>query len=146
MEKRDVKSSRDILIHSDCLAENVDYTNVKMIVLPGGRIGTANLAKSMLVKQKCVEFAKDKYVAAICAAPSIFAESGLFDGKLATCHPDFENQMMGAALTHEGVTVADNIITAQGLGAAFEFAFELVNILVGEDITDKIKKAICYEG
>ena len=146
MEKRDVKSSRDILIHSDCLAENVDYTNVKMIVLPGGRIGTANLAKSMLVKQKCVEFAKDKYVAAICAAPSIFAESGLLDGKLATCHPDFENQMMGAALTHEGVTVADNIITAQGLGAAFEFAFELVNILVGEDITDKIKKAICYEG
>ena len=144
MGRRDVKSSREILIHADCLAENVDYEKAKMIVLPGGRLGTENLGKNEIVREQCKVFAVNKYVAAICAAPSILAGLGLLDGKKATVHPDFEGKMNGAMLTGESVTVDGNIITGQGLGATIDFSFKLVELLVGEANVQQIKTAICY--
>lgn len=142
MSSLDVKSSRNILIHADCFAKNINYDLAKMIVLPGGRAGTEKLQKSDLVRAQCISFAKDKYVAAICAAPSVLVSLGLLDGKKATVHPDYEGKMKNAIVTHASVTVDGNIITGQGLGATFDFAFELVKIL--EKDTASIKDAICY--
>ncbi len=143
MGRRDVKSSRDILVHADCLAENVDFESVKMIVLPGGRLGTENLQKSDLVKKQCISFAKDKCVAAICAAPTILSSLGLLKGKKATVHPDFESVMDCIALTYEPVTIDGNVITGQGLGSTFQFAFELTKALGLADKLIHIKKSIC---
>lgn len=145
MGRRDVRSSRDILIQADCLAESVDYDEAKMIVLPGGRLGTENLNRSELVLEKCKEYAKDKKIAAICAAPSILASLGMLEGKDATCHPDYEDKMCGANLKNESIVVDGNIITGQGLGATMEFAFEIIKLLVDEATVDRIKKAICYK-
>lgn len=142
MGRRDVKSSRRILIHADCLAENVDYSNAKMIVLPGGRLGTENLSKSDIVLKQCKAFAEDKYVAAVCAAPSILAGLGLM--KIATVHPDFKNHMGKVEVTDESVVVDGNIITGQGLGVTIPFALKLVEILVDKAKEDKIADAICY--
>ena len=52
--------------------------------------------------------------------------------------------MKGAVLTGESVVTDGNIVTGQGLGASFDFAFELVRILAGEETVSQIKKAICY--
>ena len=144
MGRRDIRSSREILVQADCLAENVDYENVKMVVLPGGRLGVENLNKSMLVKDKCREFADQKDIAAICAAPSILASLGILEGKRATVHPDFSDKMAGASVLDESVVVDENIITGQGLGATIPFAFEIVKTLVGAEKVQQIKKAICY--
>ena len=143
MGRRDVKSSRNILIHADCLSENVEFAKAQMIVLPGGRLGTENLSKSTIVLEQCKLFAKDKYVAAVCAAPIILA--GMCLMKKATVHPDFRNDMNGVNILDEAVVVDGNIITGKGLGATISFAIRLVNILVGEKVANKIAKAICYE-
>ena len=145
MGKNDVRSSRGVLVQADCLAENVDYDQARMIFLPGGRLGIQNLLSSNLVKEKCKVFEKEKMIAAICAAPSILAQLGLLEGKEATCHPDYVHHMSGAIVTGESVTIDNNIITGQGLGATFGFAFELVKKLVGEEMVHKIKEAICYK-
>ena len=142
--KRDVKSSRGILIQTDCLAENVNYENAQMIVLPGGRIGTENLKNNELVKKQCIDFAKNKHIAAICSAPTILASLGLLNEKRVTVHPDFERQMNDALLTKECVTIDKNIITGQGLGTTIPFALELINILVNKETAERIRKAICY--
>lgn len=144
MGRRDVKSSREILIHADCLAENVEYDKAKMIVLPGGRRGTENLSKSEIVLGQCRNFAKKKYVAAVCAAPSVLAELGLLEGKRATVHPDFEGEMCNAIITGESVTVDGNIITGRGLGATIPFALRLVEIMLGVGEAEKIVRAICF--
>lgn len=144
MGRRDVKSSREILIQADCLAENVEFENARMIVLPGGRTGTENLGKSELVKEKCKEFAAEKYVSAICAAPSILASLGLV--KRATVHPDFRDVMGKALVLDESVVVDGNVITGQGLGATIPFALELVKIFVNDEKAEQIRKAICYKG
>ena len=137
-------SSRHIIVRTDALAEEVDYASVALVVLPGGRLGTENLSKNELVLQKCREFALTKKVAAICAAPSVLAYLGLLEGKCVTCHPDYEGKMQGGMLTHEGISVCDNIITGQGLGVTFDFAFKLVEILLGKENVNQIKSAICY--
>ena len=80
----DVISSRSIIVRADAMAEDIDYNEAGIIILPGGRLGTDNLKKSELAKKKCREFADSKMVAAICAAPSILAEIGLLEGKRAT--------------------------------------------------------------
>lgn len=158
MGRLEIDSSRHIRVMADVLAEDVDYDTVDLIVLPGGRLGTENLGKNPLVVQKLKEFAAGgpafadegqgaaacRYAAAICAAPSLLAAHGLLQGKRATCHPDFEGQMPGAELTGESVVVDGNIITGQGLGASFDFAFELVTLLVGSQTAEQIKAAICY--
>lgn len=145
MNRLEICSSRNITIKADVFAEDIDYRDVNLIYLPGGRIGIENLGKSKIVLDKCQEFAKDKMLAAICAAPSILANLGLLEGKRATCHPDFEEYMHGTSLTYESVTLDGNIITGQGLGATFEFAFELVNMVAGQDKVFQLKKAICYK-
>lgn len=145
MGQRDVKSSREILIQADCLAENVDYEKAQMIVLPGGRLGTENLSKSEIVLNQCKAFAKNKKLAAVCAAPSILASLGLLENRNATVHPDYADKMMGANVIDTYVVTDGNITTGQGLGATLSFAFEIIKILVGQEMVDKIKKAICYK-
>ena len=144
-EKLDVDSSRHIIVKADILATDIDYKYADLIILPGGRLGTYNLEKSELVKAKCREFVDKKMVAAICAAPSILAGIGLLDNRKATCHPDYEDKMFKAVLTHESVAVDENIITGQSLGATFDFAFKLVEWLAGKESVHKIKEAICYK-
>ena len=146
MGRRDVKSSREILIQTDCLAENVEFEKARMIVLPGGRLGTENLGKSDLVKEKCKEFATKKYVAAVCAAPTILARLGLLNNRKATVHPDFKDSMESAEVINESVVVDNNIITGQGLGATIPFALELIKALVSAEKAETIRTAICYRG
>lgn len=141
----EVESSRGIIVKADDIAENVDYRDVELIVLPGGRRGVENLKKSEFVKEKCIDFAKNGRIAAICAAPTILASMGILEGVYATCHPDFEKLMSNAIITHEDVTIAENIITGQGLGATFDFALEIVRQFKGNECVDKIINDICYQ-
>lgn len=144
MGRLDVKSSREILVRADCLAEDVDFERAKMIVLPGGRLGTENLGRSEIVREQCRRFSAEKYVAAVCAAPSILASLGFTDEKQVTVHPDFKGSMANAVVVDKSVVVDGNIITGQGLGATIPFALELVSILVSRHEASRIADAICY--
>lgn len=144
MGRTEIKSSHGVTLQADVKAENVDFSSADMIVLPGGLPGTTYLGENEIVKDQCKAFAKDKYVAAICAAPSVLASLELLEGKTATCHPAFEGKMAGAIVTKESVSVAGNIITGQGLGAGIPFALKLVETLVNKETADKIAAAISY--
>ena len=86
---KQVVSSHGITFITDTLAEEVDYDHADIVILPGGLRGTENLSASNFVRSRCLEFAAGKKIAAICAAPSIFASLGLLKGKKATVHPGF---------------------------------------------------------
>ena len=119
MGRRALVSSHGIHLNADALAEDVDYSDVDMVILPGGIPGTPNLAENKTVTDTCVSFAKTgKKVAAICAAPSVLASLGLLEGRNATAHAGFQDKLAGAIVHDEEVVVDGNITTSYGLGGA----------------------------
>jgi len=139
-----VRGSHNIEITADITLDDVT-DDAAMIILPGGMPGTDNLQKS----QKTVEIVKkyynaEKYIAAICAAPKILGELELLNGKKATCYPGFEKYLTGATVTQNSVEVDKNIITGKGAGAAYDFAFALVELLFGKEKASGLRQAMYY--
>lgn len=143
---RTVTSSRGVKVVTDQLYGEMDFSEVDMLVLPGGIPGMPNLSACQPLMDLVKEFDQDgKYIAAICASPSIFGKLGLLKGKRATSNPDFMDQLEGAVLTTEEVAADGNIITSRGMGTSIPFALKLVSILKGAEISEDVKKAIVYE-
>ena len=86
----------------------------------------------------------DVDMVAICAAPSILASLGLLEGRNATAHAGFQDQLAGAIVHDEEVVVDGNITTSYGLGGAIPFALELVRQLAGQAEAERIRNAIAY--
>ena len=85
-----------------------------------------------------------KYIAAICAAPTILGVNGLLEGKRATCYPGCEDELYGAEYTASDVETDGNIITSKGMGTTIELGLKLLEILVNKEMSDEIGKAIMY--
>ena len=81
----------------------------------------------------------DKFVAAICAGPTVLADLGITDGLKATCYPGCEAGM-GTALVQENVAcVCDGrLITGTSAGCAVPFGLALVEALKGADVAHTV--------
>ena len=140
-----VNGSHGMQIIADMPADKVDLSKVEMVVLPGGMPGTLNLEKSPYVQKAVAHCAEEgKYLAAICAAPSILGHKGLLKGKKATCFPGFEQELFGAEVTKNSVEVDDKIITAKGMGVTIDFALQLVELLEGPQVAQKLRLSIQF--
>ena len=74
-------------------------------------------------------YTSGKYIAAICAAPSIFGHRGYLKGRKATSYPDFESHLEGADVTGAAAIVDGNVITGRGMGCAIPFGLAIVCLL-----------------
>ena len=116
------------------------------IVLPGGLPGTYNLRDSESVTSLLKDYnASGKYVAAICAAPSVLGGLGILKGKKATCYPSFEPKLLGASVLEDSVVIDGNVITSRGAGTAHDFAFKFVELLKGDDVAKQLREGMLYE-
>lgn len=117
--------------------------SLEMIVLPGGMPGTLNEEKSETVQAAIAYCVKnDRYIAAICAAPSILGHCGILQGKKAVCYTGFEKELKGAEIGSQGVVVDGKIVTARGAGVAVDFGLTLVGILLGAEKQAQIRASI----
>jgi 4-methyl-5(b-hydroxyethyl)-thiazole monophosphate biosynthesis len=144
--KKEVTSSHNVTFFADALKENVDFEALDGIVLPGGMPGTLNLGADKTVTKIAREFAAGgKLVAAICAAPSVLGQEGILNGKKATCHPGFEEKLLGAECSTEPVVRDGNIITSRGMGTAIPFALEIVRYFLDDAAAQKICTGLVYQ-
>lgn len=145
MNEKTVMGSHQIPVVMDSLLEEVDFSKVDVLVLPGGLAGTKNLeACEALMKQVDTFAATGKTVCAICAAPSILGHRGILKGKRAIAYPGFEDQLEGAVVTYEPVVQDGNIITGRGMGCSISFALKIVEHLSGSDASDAMAEKIVY--
>ena len=139
-----VYGSHRIGVEADIELGQMDLTALDMIVLPGGLGGVASIRASKEALE-AVRFAweNDKFVAAICAGPTVLADLGITDGKQTTCYPGCEDGM-GSANTLQGkAAVRDGrIITGTSAGCAIPFALELIAALKGAETANTVAKAI----
>ena len=143
--EREVTGSHGITVHMDQLFEEVDFDSVDIIVLPGGMPGTTNLEAYKPLMDKVDEFyQQDKYIAAICAAPSIFGHKGFLKGKKACSNPGFEGHLEGADVKHEPAVVDGHIITSRGMGTAIPFGLTILEQLAGADAAVQMRQKLVY--
>ncbi|MBQ6560522.1 MAG: DJ-1/PfpI family protein [Erysipelotrichaceae bacterium] len=126
-----IVSSHEVTFLPHLLIDEIDPENYDCLILPGGMPGTLNLEKDERVQKLIDRFVEsDKYVCAICAAPSILLHKGLLNDRHFVCYPGFENGQFPA---HAKAIRDGKFITGKGLGAAFEFAYEIISVLISED-------------
>lgn len=139
-----VYGGHGIGIEADIALDEMDLTNLDMIILPGGLGGVASIRASQPTMD-AVRFAWDngKFVAAICAAPTIVAALGIADGHKATCYPGCEKDMGSAIIIPDAACVRDkNLITGTSAGCAVSFGLALVEALKGEAVAKAIADQI----
>jgi 4-methyl-5(b-hydroxyethyl)-thiazole monophosphate biosynthesis len=114
-----------------------------MLVLPGGALGTENLKKDIRVKAIAERLnKKGRFITAICAAPTVLSAIGITAGKRVTSHPSVRSELSKEMISEDRVIIDGNIITSQGPGTAIEFAFKLVEILLGKDKALEVNKGV----
>lgn len=144
-EEKAVTGSHQITVTADKLFEEMDFSDQDMLILPGGQPGTNNL-KACKKLRDLLENAnkKEKLLAAICAAPTVFGDMGLLKGKKATCYPGCEDGLIGAEYMTDRVVADGNITTSRGVGTAIPFALSLIEQLFGKEKSEEIRTSIVY--
>ena len=116
-----VEGSHGIRFFADKTIDEIDFNTGDCIFLPGGAVGTENLAACKALEENILKYNKQgKWLAAICAAPSIYGQYG-------------------------GSVVTDgNFITAKGLGVALELGLEMITRLTDEETSEMVADQIQY--
>ena len=138
-----VYGGHHIGIEADITLGEMDLTALEMIILPGGLGGVASIRASKAALD-AIRFAWEngKFVAAICAGPTVLAELGITDGKHAVCYPGCEANM-GSAIMEAKPSLQDGkLITGASAGCAVSFGLSLIRALRGEEVAKTIADQI----
>lgn len=142
---KEVTGSHNITITADRLLEEADFDQADMLILPGGIPGTPNLRGCQQLCQQLKEFAAGgKWVAAVCAAPTILGELEILKGKKATCYPSFQDKLATGDYIKQPVVVDGHVITSRGMGTCIEFAAAIICALKNQSAADAVTNAIIY--
>lgn len=144
--EKQVTGSHQITVQSDELFDEVNYNQVDMLVLPGGMPGAKNLVAHEGLKQQIRNFdQQQKFLAAICAAPLVFGRLNLLRNRRASCYPGFEDELVGAKIVNQPVTVDGHLITSRGVGTALDFALQLTALLAGIEKAEQLAKSMLID-
>lgn len=138
-----VTASCKIKVEADILPDEVELDRLDAVILPGGLDGTRNLGSSEFV-DGVLDFAveNDKYVCAICAAPSILAKKGLLDGKNATCFPGCEVNADKVNFTGEPAVRDGKYITGKGAGCTIPFGLLIAESLASGEVAKHVSETM----
>jgi 4-methyl-5(b-hydroxyethyl)-thiazole monophosphate biosynthesis len=142
-----IPASRGTRHLADChLADVAAEIAFEIVVLPGGVEGAKNLAAHPLVgawlrRQR----EQDRWVAAICAAPTaLLAQGWLRPEQKITAHPSVQSEFPSGQVQKDARVVVDGkLITSLAAGSAMEFAFEIVRQLRGTETVAEVNKGVC---
>lgn len=139
-----VYGGHNIGVEADITLDEMDLTKLDMIVLPGG-LGSVAAARASKEALAALEFAwkNGKFVAAICAAPTVLKDLCITDGKSVTYYPGFEEEMAAANLSQNAAYVRDDrLITGTSAGCAIPFALALIEALKGKEAAEAVARQI----
>ena len=140
-----VTGSHGISVTMDTKLSRIQLKEEDAIIIPGGMPGTNYLRDheglaELLKKQ----YEAGKWVAAICAAPSVFGGLGFLKDRKATSYPGCLDGIPVGEYTEEPVAVDGNVVTSRGVGTAIAFALKLIEVLISKEKADEIAASIVY--
>lgn len=141
----EIQGSHGITIHAEDRVEALCADDLDMVVLPGGLRGV----QSVLADEAALGLLRSawdagKYVAAICAGPTVLAHLGIVGKAKAVCYPGMADKMGEADYRNASVVEDGRLITGRAAGSSLDFGLALVRILRGPEAAEKVAKGIVY--
>lgn len=145
LDDQPVRASRGTVLLPDTTLEQALQSDYDMVVLPGGLPGADHLNADPRIAEllrNMVE--RDRYTAAICAAPKVLASAGLLRGRRATSFPGAldQSQLQDVDYREDAVVADGKLVTSRGPGTAMDFALHLIEQLEGRDQRDTVEAAL----
>lgn len=138
-----ITGSHKINVETDITIDQMNPSDMEMVIIPGGLGGVASLrACPEALHMLKYGWDNEKYVAAICAGPTVLADLGICDGKKATCYPGQEKNMGAAVMQPDAAVIDGKLITGTSAGCAIPFALALIKVLKGEEAAAAVEKQI----
>lgn len=138
-----VTCSRGVLLKANCFINNCKNEDFDCIALPGGMPGAETLKSNDILRDMVLnQNNESKYIGAICAAPAIILSTWKIIDKncQATGYPAPQFTEKIDNYSYDDVVVHNNIVTSRGPGTSLKFALKLVELLVGKEISLKLRE------
>ena len=140
-ESCEVTSSHKVRITADTTLAQTDLSDGDVIFLPGGMPGAERLSACEPLVEALEQADREERR----IAPGVvLGRHGLLKGRTATCFPGFEKEFQDGCYTHQGVVTDGNLTTARGLGFAVDLGLTLVELLLGSEAAEDIRRRIQY--
>ena len=131
-----------LTLHADTPLSAVMAHDFDCVFLPGGP-GVKNLRADPRVRELVQrQYAAGRWLAAICAAPTVLNDAGLLTGRRYTAHFSVADELPDI-LAHERTVTDGRLLTSRGAGTALDFGLQLVALLCGSPKADEVARSIC---
>lgn len=130
-----------IVLHADTTLATLAPEPFDCLVLPGGP-GVKQLRADPRIAARIREHhAADRWIGAICAAPTALKDAGLLEGRSYTAHFSVQDEL--PHLLSDRRTVADGrLLTSRGAGTALDFGLLLIEKLFSAEKARDIARSI----
>lgn len=123
--------------------KNLNYQNYDLLLIPGGPEYKEMESTPWFIEIIKYFYNNNKYIAAICAGPTILGHLGLLKGLNYTCFKSMNEDFNGTY--HDVYAIKDkNIITGISAAGTIDFAFLILETLKGKEEAQKVKNSIYY--
>jgi protein deglycase len=131
-----------ITMHADTTFASVATRDFDCVFLPGGP-GVKHLRANPQIRDVLQRHAKsERWIAAICAAPTVLNDAGLLKDRRYTAHFSVANELPHI-LADQRVVEDGRLLTSRGAGTALEFGLLLVEKLFSAEKSAEVARAIC---
>lgn len=137
-----VTGRNGLTLHADTTLTAVGESLFDLLFLPGGP-GVKHLrADPRVLAAVRRHHEANRWLAAICAAPTVLHDAGLLAGRRYTAHFSVAAELP-ALLTEERVVQDGRILTSRGAGTAIDFGLALVRVLHSSESSAEVARSIC---
>jgi len=137
-----VTGKNGITLHADANLSDLSSDDYDCVFFPGGP-GVKHLrASDAVIELVRKHHAKNKLLAAICAAPTVLHDAGVLKEKRYTAHFSVVNELP-AILSDEKVVFDGNVLTSRGAGTALDFGLAMIEQLISAEKATEVSDSIC---
>ncbi|MBI4622527.1 MAG: DJ-1/PfpI family protein [Verrucomicrobia bacterium] len=137
-----VTGRNGMTLHADVSLAAVEARDFDCVFLPGGP-GVRHLRADPRVRSIVLrQHASNRWLAAICAAPTVLHDAGLLAGRRFTAHFSVAGELP-PILAAERIVADGRILTSRGAGTALDFGLFLVEKLFSAEKAREISGSIC---
>jgi 4-methyl-5(b-hydroxyethyl)-thiazole monophosphate biosynthesis len=131
-----------LVLQADTALARVANETFDCLFLPGGPGVRYLRADKRVLDLIRAQHAAHRWIAAICAAPTVLLDAGVLHARRRTAHFSVAAELPDL-LSHERVVVDGHIITSRGAGTALDFGLAIVERLFSSEKAAEISRSIC---